>query len=182
MMEAIFPSHPPVSPSRELSMHTGSWLSLLQRQLPPEAPLDWSDLVVGYDFGLLTPAEVQAWVRENGPETPACRSLAGLEGGALEGFEPCLWEACAEATGRVPRPGGRRWAHAQDRWRLALLRDALEAPLAPAALAVAVERIYEQVGCPEDMLGLWPFRSRAADPAAVRSWVQQRERALSAAL
>ncbi len=61
--------------------------------------------------------------------------------------------------GRVPRPGELVWARAQDRWRLALLREALEADLTEPALAQAIESVYECVGCPDDMLGLWGRRA-----------------------
>jgi len=54
-------------------------------------------------------------------------SALALEGEDLLDFEQHLWEACTEAMGRVPRPGERCWAEAQDRWRRALLDEALEA-------------------------------------------------------
>jgi hypothetical protein len=130
-------------------MSEGSWLPLLVRQIPSEAePPSWDEMLVGYDFGLLGPAEIQAWVRSQAFPHEACRILVDLEGEALEGFEKALWVAITEATGKAPRPGGMRWAKAQDRWRVALLKDALDSPLTPEALAVAV-------GCPEDMLDLW---------------------------
>ena len=140
-------------------MATGSWISLLARQSPADAPISWDEIVVGYDFGLLGPAEIQDWVRAQGIQGPAGLELAALEGAGLTLFEQGLWAACTESTGKVPRPGGRRWARAQDRWRIALLEDALASPLGPEALAIAVESIYERVGCPEDMLGLWQHHS-----------------------
>jgi len=157
-------------------------IALLERQgITP----GWDDLVSGYDFGLLGPAEIQAWVRPRW-DGPAARRLADLEGPGLERFEAALWEAATEAAGKAPRPGGTRWAAAQDRWRLALLRDALAAPLSPEALAVAVERIYEQVGCPEDMLSLWqrpsPWEKKPghSDQHVVENFIQREtERAAS---
>jgi len=134
-------------------MTQGIWLSLLQRQ--GGAPIGWDELVVGYDFGLLSPQEIQGWVGEQAFRGPLRQELATLEGDRTLRFEEALWAACGEATGKVPRPGGKRWAAAQDRWRVALLKDVMDAPLSAEALAVAVESIYEKVGCPEDMLGLW---------------------------
>ena len=149
------------------------WLTLLERQ---GTPVGWDELVTGYDFGLLGQVEIQDWILAHGPLGPM--ALAALE--AQELFEGALWKASLEATGKVPRPGGHRWAQAQDRWRLALLRDAMEAPLSAEALAVAVETIYEKVGCPEDMLGLWhrpsPWEKRlgAADRKAIEAFLQER--------
>jgi len=149
------------------------WLSLLERQ---GTTVDWDELVTGYDFGLLGREEIQDWLLAHGPLGPM--ALAVLE--ARELFEAALWEASREATGKVPRPGGRRWAAAQDRWRVALLRDVMEAPLTAEALAVAVETIYEKVGCPEDMLGLWkrgcPWEKKppVADRSAILRFIQDR--------
>ena len=161
-------------------MTTCTWIKLLERQSPAGSPIGWDEIVVGHDFGLLGPEDIQAWAlaRDGGP---CCATLAGLAGDRLERFEEALWAACLECTGKVPRPGGRRWARAQDRWRVALLKDALESPLSPEALAVAVESIYERVGCPEDMLGLWQVRSPwqprpgHADRAAVASFLRRCE-------
>ncbi|HEX9010614.1 MAG TPA: hypothetical protein VF804_09610 [Holophagaceae bacterium] len=113
----------------------------------------WDDVVVGHDFGFLEPAAIQAWSagRGDGPAMTALRELPGPE---FRDFEARLWAACAEARGKTPRPGSARWAHAQDRWRLAILRDALATEATLPQLARRVERLYEQVGCPEDMLGM----------------------------
>jgi hypothetical protein len=54
---------------------------------------------------------------------------------------------------------------AQDRWRKALLREALAEDLTEAALAAEVERVYDRVGCPEDMVGLWSYRAPWQEPA-----------------
>jgi hypothetical protein len=162
----------------------GPWLTLLHRHCPPDAPPCWDDVVVGHDFGLLPAAEIQRWTAAQEPLGEAGLALAALEGAALERFERALWNAAAEATGKTPRPGGKRWARAQDRWRLALLRDALEAPVSAEALAVLVETIYETVGCPEDMLGLWrrpcgPGQGRAeSDRAKVAAFIERREKDL----
>lgn len=136
-------------------MNEGPWLPLLLRQSGPGFQPSWDDLVVGYDFGLLTDLDIQGWLRAQPGAGPACDALVELAGEGLAGFERALWAAAAEATGKVPRPGGQRWARAQDRWRVALLKDAMASPVSPEALAVLVEAIYERVGCPEDMLGLW---------------------------
>jgi hypothetical protein len=142
-------------------------LTLLARQSHGRPPIGWDEVVVGYDFGLLEPREIQDWALGQPHPGPRCLELEALDGERMAGFEAALWAACAEGAGKVPRPGGRRWARAQDRWRAALLQDALDAPLTPEALAVAVEAIYDRVGCPEDMLGLWrrtsPWQPLPAD-------------------
>ena len=62
-----------------------------------------------------------------------------------------------------------------------LLKDVLEAPLSPEALGVAVETIYESVGCPEDMLGLWEITAPwsrqppRGDREAIARFVNRRE-------
>lgn len=168
-------------------MVIGNWLGLLARQTMNAAPIGWDDVVVGHDFGFLKPEEIQAWVRDQGFSGEACGHLLALEGAALETFEMALWQASAEITGKTPRPGGRRWAKAQDRWRVALLKDVMEAPLSPEALGVAVETIYECVGCPEDMLGLWTRGDRwlktatAANRPAIEAFVRRTEDGLVAA-
>lgn len=137
-------------------MVLGNWLAILARHSGGAEALTWDDVVVGHDFGFLKAEEIQAWIRERGFRGEATDHAAGQDGiERATRFEAALWKASAEQTGKAPRPGGRRWSRAQDRWRLALLKDALEAPLSPEALGVAVETIYESVGCPEDMLGLW---------------------------
>jgi hypothetical protein len=164
-------------------MTQGTWLPLLLRQTAPGAPPpSWDEMLVGHDFGLLGPKEIQDWVRAQAFPFASCQILAELEGPALDGFEKALWTAITEATGKAPRPGGNRWAHAQDRWRVALLKDAVESPVSPAALAVLVEAIYEAVGCPEDMLELWhrPYRAQGtADRAKVEAFLRRREAAVS---
>lgn len=132
----------------------------------------WDDIVVGHDFGFLEPGLILDWARgeEHGVSLEA---LQALPGPGFQGFEARLWAACAEATGRTPRPGSARWARAQDRWRLALLREALATETTLDRLARRMERLYEQVGCPEDMLGMlrpsqpWSGRPPAVDTAAV---------------
>jgi len=161
-------------------MTYGIWLALLDRQVGADAPIGWDDLVVGHDFGFLGTGEIQAWIRDEPLEGPLCRELAALAGDGLLRFEEALWAACGEATGKVPRPGGRRWAQAQDRWRVALLKDLMEAPLSAEALAVAVESVYERVGCPEDMLDLWtrtcPWENKraVADRQKVLAFLRRR--------
>lgn len=144
--------------------------------------LGWDDVVTGHDFGFLHPAEIQAWVP--GPGSAAAR-LRALEGEALRTFEAHLWAACAEAEGKTPRPGTDRWAQAQDRWREALLRQALASDCTAAQLAAKVERLYEQVGCPEDMLAMlrpsrpWSGTPATVDPQAVQQFLNRTSRASS---
>ncbi len=166
-------------------MGLGHWLSILERHLGGARAITWDDVVVGYDFGFLKPEEILDWVRERGFQGEATEHLLRLEGEArMLRFEAALWKASAEQTGKAPRPGGRRWSQAQDRWRIALLRDVLAAPLSTEALGVAVERIYEAVGCPEDMLGLWEItapwvhRPPRGDRAAIERFVHHRSSAL----
>jgi hypothetical protein len=166
-------------------MDTGSWIALWMRQAGTLAPLSWDDLVVGHDFGFLGPQEIQAWLRDQGPLGPRGEALASLPPEGALRFEEMLWAASGEATGKVPRPGGGRWAKAQDRWRVVLLKDIMEAPLSAEALAVAVESIYERVGCPEDMLGLWqrvsPWEKRPgiANREAIQSFLERARTAIS---
>ncbi len=139
----------------------------------------WDDLVTGHDFSLLEPAEIQRWAPGDGP---AATRLRALEGDGLRFFEAHLWAACTEAAGRTPRPGSTGWYCAQDRWREALLRQALAAECTAAQLAAKVERIYEQVGCPEDMLRMlrpsqpWSGTPATVDPKAVQQFLDQTRR------
>ncbi len=136
----------------------------------------WDDLVTGHDFGFLDHAEIQACTAGQGP---AVLRLCALAGEALRTFEAHLWAACAESTGKTPRPGSSRWAQAQDRWREALLRETLAAESTNAQLAQRVERLYEQVGCPEDMLLMltpaqaWSGTPATVDPAAVQRFLER---------
>jgi hypothetical protein len=140
-------------------MDAHRWTRLLLRLSGTGEPIGWAEVVAGYDFSLLGIDEVRSWVRAQGFAGDSCLRLLALEGAELLDFEERMWEACGECLGRVPRPGELVWAHAQDRWRRALLREALEADLTEPALAQAIESIYECVGCPDDMLGLWGRRS-----------------------
>jgi hypothetical protein len=139
-------------------------------------PLCWDDLVAGYDFGFLTSLEIQMTAPGDGP---AVARLRALEGSALRTFEAHLWAACTEATGKTPRPGNLRWSQAQDRWREALLREALATETTAAQLARSVERLYEQVGCPEDMLMMlkpsqaWSGTPATVDPEAVQRFLDR---------
>ncbi len=139
-------------------------------------PLTWDDLVTGYDFGFLTSAEIQLAAPGDGPAALRLRALEGL---ALRSFEAHLWAACAEAMGKTPRPGSSRWSQAQDRWREAVLREALATDRTAAQLACSVERLYEQVGCPDDMLGMlkpsqgWSGLPATLDPAAVQRFLER---------
>jgi len=138
--------------------------------------LNWDDLVAGYDFGFLTSLEIQITASGEGP---AVQRLRALEGSALRAFEEHLWAACTEAAGKTPRPGSVRWSQAQDRWRDAILREALATETTAAQLARSVERLYEQVGCPEDMLGMlkpsqkWSGTPATVDPGAVQRFLDR---------
>ena len=124
----------------------------------------------------------ECW-RHNAPLRPSfpevVQRLRALEGSALKTFEAHLWAACAEAQGKTPRPGSSAWSRAQDRWREALLREALLTESTAAQLARTVERLYEQVGCPEDMLLMlrpsqaWSNTPATVDPAAVQRFLDQ---------
>jgi len=155
-------------------------LALLERQSAVGQPIGWDEIVVGHDFGLLDIGEIQAWLRARGPAGPLGEELFAFSEHRAIGFEKALWAACAEASGKVTRPGGKRWAAAQDRWRVALLQDAMASPLSAEALAIAVEGIYERVGCPEDMLGLWkrtsPWEKKpgVADRQAIEAFLRDR--------
>ena len=149
--------------------------------------LSWDDLVAGYDFGLLSSLEIQSQAAGAGL---AVQRLRALEGSALLTFEAHLWAACAEAQGKTPRPGSTAWSRAQDRWREALLREALLTDSTAAQLARTVERLYEQIGCPEDMLVMlrpsqvWSNTPATVDPAAVQRFLdrsQERSRRYGAA-
>ena len=138
--------------------------------------LSWDDLITGYDFGFLTSLEIQLEAPGDGL---AVQRLRALEGSALRTFEAHLWAACAEAVGKTPRPGSARWSQAQDRWRDALMREALATESTPAQLARNVENLYEQVGCPEDMLAMlkpsqpWSGTPATVDPAAVQRFLDR---------
>lgn len=136
----------------------------------------WDDLVAGYDFGFLTSLEIQA---EASGQGPAVQRLRSLEGSALRTFEAHLWAACVEAVGQTPRPGTDRWSRAQDRWRTAVLREALATESTRRHLARRVEQLYEQVGCPDDMLCMlqpsqpWSGLPATVDPAAVQRFLDR---------
>jgi hypothetical protein len=139
--------------------------------------LTWEDLVAGYDFGCLTPQDIQAEASGVGPAVRRLRALLGLD---LCEFEAHLWAACTEVLGTTPRPGSSRWARAQDRWRAALLWEALAVETTHGQLALRVEAIYEQVGCPEDMLAMltpaqrWSGAPATLDPLALQQFLATR--------
>jgi hypothetical protein len=127
--------------------------------------LTWDDIVTGYDFGFLTSQEIQAEASGLGPAVRQLRTLSGTD---LYDFEAHLWAACTEVVGKTPRPGSCRWAQAQDRWRTAMLWEALATDTTTEQLARAVEQIYDRVGCPEDMLAmLRPSQPWSGLPALV---------------
>lgn len=144
-----------------------SALNLLIRHTPEAGPVGWDEVITGDDLGLLAPGDVLTWLRlQAGPGEVLARPDAPGSDAATR-LERIHWAACAAATGSVPRPGHLRWHRAQDRWRVALLRDALAAAPSPEALALEVEAIYDQVGCPEDMVGLWSRARGSSHPPTV---------------
>jgi len=161
-------------------------LQLLRRHLP--LPFGWSEVVVGHDFGILSIREIQDWVRTLPTRGREAERLAFLEAPEFLRFEETLWTACREASGgRVPRPGHRHWAMAQDHWRMALLKEILAAPLDAGGFANAVEAAIDRVGSPEDMLPLvqrsfhrtgWTV---SADRAKVEAFVRDLEARLAPA-
>lgn len=140
-------------------MPMNQWLTILGTRTPEYGGIGWHELVAGYDFSLLGAAEIQHWLRMRGARGEAGAALIARSGEDLPDFGRRMWEACAEEIGYVPRPGTFAWSLAQDRWRKALLRECLGADLTEAALAGAIEGIYDRVGCPEDMLDLWSYRA-----------------------
>nr|WP_320131797.1 hypothetical protein [uncultured Holophaga sp.] len=153
------------------------WIRIFTRHLEPGAELSWEDLLVGYDFSLVSPLTLLAWAAEQAGKGPALQTFQAMRPDD-PGFEAALWEACMETSGTLPRPGHLRWERAQDRWRLALLREVLDAPLEPRALGAAVEAIYERVGCPEDMLGLWNAREGEAERPGILRFVARLDEGL----
>ena len=155
-------------------------LELLRRHT--SIPFGWCEVVVGYDFGILSIREIQDWIRTLAPLGPEATRVASLDGPELLRFEGDLWAACIEATGtRVPRPGHIRWALAQDLWRTALLKEALAWPLDPTDFAETIETIIERVGSPDDMLGLvqggssWARKAAEADRTTIETFVEKLE-------
>ena len=65
-------------------MTCSSPLDLLRRHAP--LPFGWAEVVAGYDFGILAPPEIQAWVRSAARLGPETERLAALEGAALLRF------------------------------------------------------------------------------------------------
>ena len=160
-----------------------SALELLRQHAP--LPFGWDEVVVGYDFGILSIREIQDWLRTVGPLGLEGQRTANLEGPELLSFEASLWAACSEALGiREPRPGLTRWARAQDLWRTALLKEALAWPLESADFAEAIETIRDRVGCPEDMHGLvktgcaWAGTVASVERSAVVTFVEKLEHRL----
>jgi hypothetical protein len=152
-------------------------LELLRRHT--SLPFSWCEVVVGYDFGILSAREIQDWIRSTAPLGEEAEKVVGLEGSDLLRFEASLWAACVEATGvRVPRPGHLRWALAQDLWRTALLKETLTWQLSDQEFGEAIETIINRVGCPDDMFGsgcAWAKRSVSSDRAAVEAFVRNLE-------
>jgi hypothetical protein len=154
------------------------WLAILKRH--DDQAIGWHEVVVGYDLGFLAHEDIQAWARTNAFAGQAVETLCTSD--SSEPFQSMLWAACLEQCGALPRPGHARWLEAQDRWRLALLKDILATDLTPEALAIAVERLYEHMGCPEDMLRmLRPGRPQqnlpaVVDPAAMVAFLRRFER------
>ncbi|MBP1627589.1 MAG: hypothetical protein H6Q00_2064, partial [Holophagaceae bacterium] len=96
-------------------MNGDHWLELLQRHSPEAKGSGWEDVIVGHDLGFLSPEAILAWAAGLPDETPSRAALLAQAGSDMHGFQAALWEACAEARGKVPRPGSYGWERAQDR-------------------------------------------------------------------
>ena len=125
-------------------------LHILQRHTA--GPVRWPEVRVGLQLGFLSALELQTWLRARGVSGPGAASLLALPPVDDGAFEGALREACLESEGRVPFPGDTAWQQAQDRWRLAWMRELLSQDHTPTTLARAVEALFDQLGCPEDML------------------------------
>ncbi len=155
-------------------------MELLRRHT--SLPCGWNEVVVGYDFGILSVREIQDWIHAESSWGPAAEEAAKLEGQDLLRFESCLWAAYAEAmeTG-VPRPGHLQWTLAQDLWRITLLKEVLDWSLSEGEFGEAIETIFNRMGCPEDMLGFlklsrgWAGRPASADHPAVAAFIHDLE-------
>jgi hypothetical protein len=158
--------------------HTNMLTRLLQQT---HDPIQWEDVIVGFDFGLLEKEDVLDWIHRQRQSGYAIQRMDPISGNDLLHFEVFLRVACEKDIGRVPRIGNQAWMRGQDRWRIALLRDALEASPSEEALSKRVESVYASVGCPEDMLGLWSAphygdqRPHHAERKAVERFVQSLE-------
>lgn len=87
-------------------------LEILVRHTPEAGPVDWDVMIVGYDFSLVTPEEVLAWIRIQPCAGASFEPQEPLAMGVPAHLERLQWAACAEATGSVPRPGHLRWQRA----------------------------------------------------------------------
>ena len=125
-------------------------IQILQRHT--SGAIRWPELRVGLQLGFLTAAELQGWLRIRGVSDPGTASLLALPPVDDGTFEGAVREACLESEGQVPFPGHTSWQNAQDRWRLAWMRELLSQDHTPTTLARAVEALFDQLGCPEDML------------------------------
>lgn len=150
-------------------------LQILQRHTP--GALRWSELRVGLALGFLSVLELQAWLRVRGAGGPAEAKLLALPPVDDGAFEGALREACLEREGRVAFPGDAAWQQAQDRWRLAWLRELLSQDHTPTTLGRAVEALFDQLGCPEDMLSFlrpepkWRRLPPRVDPHAATAFL-----------
>ncbi len=150
-------------------------IHILQRHTT--GAIRWSDLRVGLQLGFLSALELQTWLRSRDISGPGIASLLALPPVDDGAFEGAIREACLESEGHIPFPGHTAWQQAQDRWRLAWMRELLSQDHTPTTLARAVEGLFDQLGCPEDMLSFlrpepkWRKLPSRVDPHAVSAFL-----------
>lgn len=150
-------------------------LQILQRHT--SGAVRWSELRVGLQLGFISAVELQGWLRVRGVSGPGAASVLALPPVDDGAFEGAIREACQESEGRVPFPGDTSWQQAQDRWRLAWMRELLSQDHTPVTLARAVEALFDQLGCPEDMLSFlrpepsWRKLPPRVDPYAATAFL-----------
>ena len=150
-------------------------MQILQRHTV--GAIRWPELRVGLQLGFLTAAELQSWLRTQGVTGPSAAALLALPPVDDGTFEVAFRKACREAEGVVPFPGHTSWQKAQDRWRLAWMRELLSQDHTTTTLARAVEALFDQLGCPEDMLSFlqpepsWRKLPPRVDPYAATAFL-----------
>lgn len=163
-----------------VSCHPSAGLLPLFFSCFPGSGPGWEDLVVAQDYGLLQPGEILAWLGSGSQDRPLTREMVECAESSPM-FELALWSACRQVLGFVPRPGTSLWEAAQDRWRVVLLKHALAKAETPEGLGMAVRDIFEMLGMPEDMWGLWMGEAApVANRARVAMFLKRLENRLSA--
>ncbi len=140
--------------------------------------LSWEDRILAYDFGLLAPGELLAWLDPCDLAHAEVQDLVQRGTRGEPDFEAALWRTCKDLSGRLPRPGSQGWDRAQDRWRAAFLKEVLRMTPDPVLRGTMVQAVYERLGFPEDMRGLWtlrdgqPVANEAAIERALARWLE----------